>query len=107
MASCQILGVSQTEIEEEFYMKDIPQLIEEKHTKNRQEKINEYFIQLQLMIASNDRAMDPDDYKHLVRNLTKNLEDNESKNDTDKLDRQALETLRLMTSMGANRTGGG
>lgn len=81
-------------------MVDIPGLIEKQYAKERQE----YFTQLQLKIAANNRVMDEDIYKNLIRNLTKNLDSQNAK--AEKLDRHALEALRLMTNAGANKTGG-
>lgn len=84
-------------------MADIPNLIQEKF-KN---KNIDYFLQFQMMLASNNRVMKDETYKEFVRNLTKNLENNDKNSNAEKLDHHALETLRLMTSKGANRTGGG
>ncbi|MEN2464906.1 hypothetical protein [Ornithinibacillus sp. JPR2-1] len=97
-----VLGVSQRVLETEYYMVDIPKLIEKK----RKEQLADYFMQLQLSIASNNRVMEEEDYHNLVRNLTKILEE-ENKTEQNKLDRQKLEALRLMTNQGANRTRGG
>lgn len=69
----------------------------------QKEKKSDYLMNLQLAIASNNRSLENDPFNNLVRNLTKNLEE---KNDADKLDRNALEALRFMTNMGANKTGG-
>jgi len=83
-------------------MVDIPQTIEKKA-----KSLNvDYFLQFQMMLASNNRVMKDEIYDEFVRNLTKNLEDSEGKQDADKLDHHALEALRLMTSKGANKTGG-
>lgn len=79
-------------------MVDIPDLLEKK----RKEEKAEYHMQLLLQIAANSRALKDEGYDEFVRNLTKDFE----KETTNKLDRQALETLRLMTKQGANKTGG-
>jgi hypothetical protein len=84
-------------------MVDIPKLIEKK----RKQQLANYFMELQLLIASNNRVLDEDNYENFVRNLTKNLENEEDKAKQNKLDRHGLEALRLMTNMGANKTGGG
>lgn len=83
-------------------MADIPKLV----VKKRKEKLLDYFMQLQLAIASNNRVLEEDDYTNFVRNLTKNLENEDKTEQSNKLDRHGLEALRLMTNMGANKTGG-
>ncbi len=83
-------------------MADIPKAIEKK----AQFMNNDYFLQFQMMLASNNRIMQDENYEEFVRNLTKNLEDSEGKQEADKLDHHALEALRLMTNKGANKTGG-
>lgn len=83
-----ILGVSQTAIENEFYMVDLPFLIEKKHEQHNGEKL----MQLQLMTAANNRAMEDNDYKRLVDSLTPA----EAKEDMNKFDRDKLEQLRSM-----------
>lgn len=80
-------------------MVDIPRLIKLK----QKEKSSDNITKLQLLIASNNRTIEDEAFKDLIRNLTKNLED---KSRQDKLDRNALEALRFMTNMGANKTGG-
>lgn len=97
-----VLEISQKSLENDYYMVDIPGLVEKK----RNERAAEYFMQLQLLIASNNRSLPDEGFENMVRNLTKNLEGEETKQETNKLDRQALETLRFMTNQGANRTGG-
>jgi len=95
-----ILGVGQKTLEDSYYMKDLPGLIKRK----RDEEADDYFMRLQLSLASNNRILEDESFKTLVRNLTKHLEGGGSKQDTNKLDRHALEALRLMTNQGANKT---
>lgn len=95
------MDVSQEELENEFYMVDIPNLLEKK----RKEEKADYHMQLLLHIAANSRALKDEGYEEFVRNLTKDFE-KKQENNANKLDRQALETLRFMTNQGANRTGG-
>lgn len=82
-------------------MVDIPGIIARK----QEEKNIKIFLNYQMLIASNNRFMKDDAHKEFIRNLTKNLEGNKTEQ-ADKLDRDALEALRLMTNQGANRTGG-
>jgi len=82
-------------------MVDIPHLLKKKN----QEQFEEYLMQMQLSIATNNRIMEDEKYTELIQNLTKNLENETQENTDNKLDRQAFETLRLMTSQGANFTG--
>ncbi len=82
-------------------MVDIPGLVEKK----RAEQNADYFMQLQLMTASNNRNMPDENYEKVVRYLTKNLEGKNTNQESNKTDRHALEALRLMTNQGANQTG--
>lgn len=99
-----ILGISQVDLENKYYMVDIPEAIKEKY----RERNIEHFVQFQMMLASNNRVMDEDNYKKFIENLTKNLRDDRSETGQgEELDRHAFETLRLLTQQGANRTGRG
>lgn len=73
-------------METQFYMVDIPKLIQQKREKESTERL----IQLRLMIASNNRLMDDKDYSQFINILSpeKKLE---------KFDRSALERLRSMS----------
>lgn len=102
MEASHILGTSQEDLENNYYMKDVADLVERKI---KQENA-EFFLQFQMMLASNNRFMEEESYGEFVRNLTKNLESSESDNKANKLDRQAFEALRFMANQGANRTGG-
>lgn len=97
-----LLGISQHALENEYYMVDIPKFIERKH----KEKAAETIMQIQIRTASNNRIMPDDHYANFVRSLTKNLGEETKQVKNNKLDRHALEALRLMTNQGANMTGG-
>ncbi|MDW0113761.1 hypothetical protein QT711_11235 [Sporosarcina saromensis] len=83
-----MLNVSQTAIENEFYMVDLPFLIQKKHEQQNAELL----VKLQLLIASNNRAMEESDYKQFINAITPK----EIKADMNKFDRDKFEQLRRM-----------
>jgi len=91
-----ILGVSQSVIENEFYMVDIPHMLEEK----MKEKHKELFEKVIIQLATNSRSLEDEEFKKFIEKITKILEVQEKNN---QFDREKFEHLRLLTNMGANR----
>lgn len=79
------LGVSQKTLEEEFYMIDIPVLLEKKQKNDALEQLN----QLVLYNASN---MQPEDFKRFTNDLAKQAGIQQEQ----KFDRERIEQLRSM-----------
>lgn len=83
-----ILGVSQVSLENDFYMVDLPELIQLKFKKEQAEKLT----QLQILIASNNRSIEEKDYKLFINSMipkdVKKVEDNLT------FDRNKFEQLR-------------
>ncbi|MBU5214959.1 hypothetical protein [Heyndrickxia oleronia] len=90
------MGVSQVSIENEFYMVDLPIILEEK----AKEKSARLLEQIMILIATNDRHMEEGEYKKLINNITNQLDKQE---ETCQFDREKFEQLRFLTNMGANR----
>lgn len=82
-------------------MVDIHKLIKEKQTA----EYAGYFMQLQLLLASNNRVLKDEEYKTFFESLTKPLKEKDGANNKGKLDRGAMEVLRFMTNRGANFQG--
>lgn len=97
--------MSQIELENGFYMVDIPYLLKKK----RQSDVEDYILQMRMTIATNQRVMEDEQYKEFITELMKNIESSSSNNEAtgEKFDRQAFETLRFMTKQGANFLGRG
>lgn len=87
--------MSQKVIENEFYMVDLPNLLENK----AKEKNNKVYEQILILLATNNRSLNEDDHKEFMENITKHIE---VKND-DQFDREKFEHLRFLTNSGANR----
>lgn len=82
-----ILGVSQISIENDYYMRDIPELIQMHYRKMQSDKL----AQLQILIASNARNLEEKEYAKFIKSLLPpeaNVEDNLTFN------RDKLEELR-------------
>lgn len=90
------LDVSQYEIENEFYMVDIPQLIEEK-IKMKHRELYENFM---ILLATNNRSLEDNEFKKFMEDLSKPLMQQKQNSE---FDREKFEQLRLLTNMGANR----
>lgn len=86
MQSAFILSVTPVQLETEFYMVDIPKLIQKKREKENTDRM----IQLRLLIASNNRMMDDKDYSQFINVLS-------PENRLEKFDRNAVERLRSMS----------
>jgi len=70
-----ILGVSQVSIENDYYMRDIPELIQMHYRKLQSDKL----AQLQTLIASNGRNLEEKAYDQYIKSLLPpeaNVEDN-------------------------------
>jgi hypothetical protein len=91
-----ILGVSQFSIENEYYMVDLPVILEDK----AKEKNSRMLEQVMILLATNGRHMEDKEYKEFINNLTKGSGLNEQ---SDQFDREKFEHLRMLTNMGANR----
>jgi hypothetical protein len=90
------LGVSQQTIENEYYMIDIPDFLDQR-TKQKNARLLE---QVMLRIATNNRTMENDEYKKFVNQLTNQA----GIKPNDGFDREKFEHLRMMTNRGINRT---
>lgn len=88
MNASSILGVTQVDIETNFYMVDIPTLIEKKRLEQNLEKVT----LLNLMIASNNRGMEDKEYREFIKPFVQNG----SLLDMNKFDRGKVEQLRSM-----------
>ncbi|MBX6361280.1 MAG: hypothetical protein IRZ03_14510 [Acidobacterium ailaaui] len=92
------LGVSQHILETEYYMVDLPAIVD-RHRQLRAIQRLEFVGDL---IASNNRSLDDSEYKRLMKSLqTEAGFDQRSSND--RFDREAFEQLRFLTAQGANR----
>jgi hypothetical protein len=91
-----ILETSQYSIENEFYMVDLPELLEIKAKQKNEVLLEKVLLQL----ATNNRSLPEDESKKYINNLTKQAGNHSS----DTFDREKFEQLRMMTNMGANRT---
>lgn len=82
------MGVSQIALETEYYMVDIPDILQKKLERDKNDKLNH----LQLLIASNNRKLEEKDYKNMVAGLMpQNVINN-----TNNFDRDKMERLRNM-----------
>jgi hypothetical protein len=90
-----VLGVSQTVLENEFYMVDLANLLEAKRKHSAYARLNEVFMTL----ATNNRGMEDAEYKKFISGLNKEVG---VKAET-KFNRDKFEQLRAMTEMGGNK----
>jgi hypothetical protein len=77
-------------------MADLPKLLEER-AKEKNAKVME---QILIQLATNNRALEEDEYKKFMGQIAKSLKQNPN----NEFDRNKMEELRLLTQMGANRT---
>jgi uncharacterized NAD-dependent epimerase/dehydratase family protein len=84
-----MLGVSQHAIENEYYMTDLPRLLERKAKLDAMKRLDDF----RFNIATNNRGLDEAEFKQYTNELTKRtgLKVNE------KFDRSKFEQLRAMT----------
>lgn len=85
------------ELEQAYYMADIPRLLEDKAIEKNKQILENIMIQL----TTNNRSFDEEEYKKFMGQLVKaaGIEDT-----SDKFDREAMEKLRFLTNMGANKS---
>ncbi|WP_370221990.1 hypothetical protein [Cytobacillus sp.] len=83
-------------LETQYYFKDLPQLLEER-AKEKNEKILE---QIFIRLATNQRAMEEEEYKKFLKVLTKKLKSQPGL----EFSRDKMEELRMMTHLGANKS---
>ncbi len=84
-----MLGKTQVEIETGYYMVDLMELVGRKGKYDTARRMQE----LQLRIATNNRAMEDADYKTLIHGMTKQLGVQE---ETAGFSREKFEQLRAM-----------
>lgn len=85
-----ILGVTQREIENDFYMVDIPKFIQSKTKQKALTRLEE----IRLILATNNRAVEDDVFDSLMRSLTKTA----GIDTTMEFDRDKFEQLRMLQS---------
>jgi hypothetical protein len=86
-----VLGVSQTVLENEFYMVDLSKLLEAKRKQSAFGRLNDVF----LAIATNNRGMDDAEYKKFISGLNKEI----GIKPENKFNRDKFEQLRAMTGV--------
>jgi hypothetical protein len=89
------LNVSQVELENGYYMVDLPTLIEKKRKSIVEQRLGDIFM----ILATNNRGIEEAEYKTYINNLNKSL----GIKIEEKFDRNKFEELRMMTNMGGNR----
>lgn len=82
-------------LETQFYMPDIPRLLEEKNKEKHRALLEQIFIRL----ATNSRALEEEEYKKFIQSITRNLDLKQE----NVFDRDKFEELRFMTNQGANQ----
>ncbi|KYC94363.1 hypothetical protein B4102_3584 [Heyndrickxia sporothermodurans] len=81
-------------------MVDLPFILEEK----AKEKSARLLEQIMILIATNGRLMEDDEYKKFINNVTQPISEKEKeKEPNNQFDRDKFEQLRFLTNMGANR----
>lgn len=86
-----VLGVSQTVLENEFYMVDLSKLLDAKRKQSASYRLNDVL----LTIATNNRGMDDAEYKKFISGLNKEL----GIKPENKFNREKFEQLRAMTGV--------
>jgi uncharacterized NAD-dependent epimerase/dehydratase family protein len=84
-----MLGVSQHAIENEYYMIDLPRMLERKARIDAMKRIED----LRFNIATNNRSLDEAEFKKYMNELTKRT----GIKVAEKFDREKFEQLRAMT----------
>lgn len=80
------LGVSQTALEDGYYMVDLPALL---NAKRKQDSLNR-LSDVYMLIATNNRSVEEDDYKSFIRGLNKEI----GVKPEEKFNREKFEELR-------------
>jgi hypothetical protein len=86
-----VLEVSQTVLENEFYMVDLSKLLEAKRKQSASSRLNDVL----LTIATNNRGMDDAEYKKFIGGLNKDI----GIKPENKFNRDKFEQLRAMTGV--------
>ena len=89
-----MLGVTQTELENGYYMVDLPAVIE---SKRKNIAVNRFY-DIYTLLATNQRALENTESQSFIRAISKEMGVKES----DSFDRSKFEELRALTGMGAN-----
>ena len=63
------MGVSQVELENGYYMVDLPAVLESKRKRDALKMLNEVY----LILATNNRGIEEADYKSFIRRLNKDV----------------------------------
>ncbi|TYS60471.1 hypothetical protein FZC76_21605 [Sutcliffiella horikoshii] len=92
------LNVTQKVLETQYYMIDLPDLLEKKRVEQSRLKL----LDLHNLIASNNRAYESEDYINHVNSLLK-VAGFDDRNTT-KFNREKMDRLHFITKRGANRT---
>lgn len=90
-----MLGVSQVELENGYYMVDLAELMKHKRKHHAVSRLDEALLRL----ATNNRAFDEAEAKKYMRQITDSVGIKKS----EKFDRSAMEQLRAFTNMGGNK----
>lgn len=89
-----LLGVTQTELENGYYMVDLPAIIE---SKRKSVAVNR-FLDIYALLATNNRALEDAHSKAFIEGISKEMGVRES----ERFDRGKFDELRALTQMGAN-----
>lgn len=81
-----MLGVTQRQIENDYYMVDIPKILRSKTKANAIDRLS----MISLLVGSEGRAMDDREYQRLVKDLRKQA----GYVDREEFDREKFEQLR-------------
>lgn len=90
-----MLGVTQVELENGYYMVDLAELMKQKRKHNAIHRLEDAF----LLLSTNNRAMEEAEAKKYMRQMTEAVGIKKS----EKFDRSAMEQLRAFTNMGGNK----
>ncbi|MEH7223851.1 hypothetical protein V7112_08520 [Bacillus sp. JJ1566] len=89
------LGVSQKAIQNEYYMVDLPAILEDK----AKEKTFQLLEQIMIRLATNSRYMPDEEYQKFMNQvIPKDATPAEKQ-----FSREKFEELRMLTNMGVNR----
>lgn len=86
-----ILGVTQREIENDYYMVDIPKLIRAKAKQSAIRRLEE----VRIALATNNRSSEDEDFKSLMNGLTRTA----GIENANHFDREKFEQLRMMQAV--------
>jgi hypothetical protein len=89
-----LLGVTQKELENGYYMVDLPAIIE---SKRKNIAVNR-FLDIYTLLATNHRALENEESQAFIRGISREMGVKESET----FDRSKFEELRALTGMGAN-----